>query len=289
MEKSKLLKALADLSVIVGNEVAYVQGGGGNTSVKLSSTEMAIKASGSNLKNMTVDNGYSIVDYRRLNSFLDSDIIEEDSFSEKIISFRTSTNNRPSIETGFHSFLGKYVIHTHSAYVNALTCASEGQEILASLFPESVWIDYATPGRDLTLEIKKNISFPIEAKGTIFLKNHGLIVWDETYQGVLTEHQKISETIIKKFDLPALSFNKDEPYLLNAEQSQLLFPDQAVFTLAGEEILASRSAQEAICAHNYILLSISLMGLTPIFLPAQEAEKLLNMESEKYRQELIKR
>ena len=127
MEKSKLLKALADLSVIIGNEVAYVQGGGGNTSVKLSSTEMAIKASGSNLKNMTIDNGYSIVDYRKLNFFLDSDMIEEDSFSEKVISFRTSTNNRPSIETGFHSFLGKYVIHTHSAYVNALTCASKGE------------------------------------------------------------------------------------------------------------------------------------------------------------------
>ena len=289
MEKIEFLQNLVDLSVIIGNEVAYVQGGGGNTSVKLSSTEMAIKASGSNLKDMTVDSGYSVVNYRRLTEFLDSETIEESGFSQKVIGFRTSTNNRPSIETGFHSFLGKYVIHTHSAYVNALTCAFEGKEILSTLFPTAIWIDYATPGRDLTLSIKRNISFPVRSKGAIFLQNHGLIIWDETYQAALEEHQRISDSIIEQFDLPALSFDECESYILYADQSQLLFPDQAVFTLAGEEILSSRNAQEAICAHNYILDSISWMGLKPIFLPSDESVKLLNMESENYRQSLIRR
>lgn len=289
MDKSELLKTLADLSVVIGSEVAYAQGGGGNTSVKLSSTEMAIKASGSNLKDMTVDSGYSIVNYRRLREFLDSETIEETGFSEKVIGFRISTNNRPSIETGFHSFLGKYVIHTHSVYVNALTCALEGKEILSTLFPKAIWIDYVTPGRDLTLAIKHNISFPVRSKGAIFLQNHGLIVWDETYQAALEEHQRISDMIIEQFDLPALCFNECESYILYTHQSKLLFPDQAVFTLAGEEILSSRSAQEAICAHNYILDSISWMGLKPIFLPNDESAKLLNMESENYRQGLIRR
>lgn len=288
MVKSKLLNSLAELSVAIGNEVAYVQGGGGNTSVKLSSTEMAIKASGSNLKDMTAEEGYSIVDHMRLSAFLDSKIIEDKDFSDKVVSFRTSTNNRPSIETGFHSFLGKYVIHTHSAYVNALTCASEGQDLLSNLFPTAIWIDYATPGRDLTLEIKRNIAFPINSKGTIFLQNHGLIVWDENYQEALLEHKRISDSIVNTFNLPALHFNETELYVLKANSSKILFPDQVVYTLAGNEILGSRSAQETICAHNYILDSISHMGLNPIFLPSLEASKLLNMESEKYRQDLIR-
>ena len=289
MEKNKFLSELAELSVEIGREVAYVQGGGGNTSVKLSSREMAIKASGTNLKDMTAKEGFSVVDYSGLSSFLETLGTEEINFSDKVRSFRTATNNRPSIETGFHSFLGKYVIHTHSAYVNVLTCASRGNEALLELFPEAIWIDYATPGRDLTLEIRQNINFPISSKGIIFLQNHGLIVWDEDCHEALRVHKGISKTIIDKFNLPVLNFNDSALYNLSADPSKILFPDQVVFTLADDEILNSKSAQETICSHNYILDAIDLIGLAPIFLPGHEASKLLNMESEKFRQNLIKK
>ena len=69
MEKNDLLESFIRMSLEVGKEVAYVQGGGGNTSVKLSFSQMAIKASGINLKEMSKDYGYSIIDYKALNNF----------------------------------------------------------------------------------------------------------------------------------------------------------------------------------------------------------------------------
>ena len=46
MEKSKELNNLISLSRDTGQEIAFVQGGGGNTSVKLKNDIMLIKASG---------------------------------------------------------------------------------------------------------------------------------------------------------------------------------------------------------------------------------------------------
>jgi len=36
---------------------------------------------------------------------------------------------RPSVEVGFHSFLSRCVIHTHSVYANLLCCSEEGRGI----------------------------------------------------------------------------------------------------------------------------------------------------------------
>lgn len=46
MEKSKSLHELVWLCQKIGRKIDYVQGGGGNISVKLDSQYMAIKASG---------------------------------------------------------------------------------------------------------------------------------------------------------------------------------------------------------------------------------------------------
>ena len=41
MKKNELLNNLAKLSQVIGNEVAYAQGSGGNTSVKFDENQMA--------------------------------------------------------------------------------------------------------------------------------------------------------------------------------------------------------------------------------------------------------
>ena len=46
------LKYLVNISNKIGKRCDYTQGGGGNTSVKIDSENMAIKASGSTLKEM---------------------------------------------------------------------------------------------------------------------------------------------------------------------------------------------------------------------------------------------
>ena len=54
-ENAALLEAFAKVSGIAGARADYVQGGGGNTSVKLADGLMAIKASGFCLKDIEKD------------------------------------------------------------------------------------------------------------------------------------------------------------------------------------------------------------------------------------------
>jgi len=62
--KNKIEK-LAWLSQNIGNHLDYVQGGGGNISVKISDNLMAIKASGFELKNLTENYGFAFVNHQR--------------------------------------------------------------------------------------------------------------------------------------------------------------------------------------------------------------------------------
>jgi len=287
MEKNKHLNNLAEASIAVGKEIAYVQGGGGNTSVKLDDYRMAIKASGINLKDMTESSGFSVVDYSLLNEYLNSNDLDDEQFSKKISSFVIETKNRPSIETGFHSVLGRYVIHTHSAFVNVLTCSEEGEEEISKIFPNSSWVRYATPGRDLTIEVKESIPNKLPDEGSVFLQNHGLIVWALNSDRAIEIHREISDSIIKIYGLSNFMFNKRISYVPNRNQTRILFPDQAIYTMASEDQV-SDEALETIYTYEYILENIKRVGFSPLFLPQEEAIKLLDMESEKYRQSIIK-
>ena len=63
------LKDLEKISQAVGNSPDLVQGGGGNTSVKLDDTKMAVKASGFKLKEITPNEGYVVVDYQKIRQY----------------------------------------------------------------------------------------------------------------------------------------------------------------------------------------------------------------------------
>ena len=57
-----LLERFAAMSAAAGARSDYVQGGGGNTSVKLPGGLMAIKASGYCLSDVTAEGGYAVLD-----------------------------------------------------------------------------------------------------------------------------------------------------------------------------------------------------------------------------------
>ena len=65
----QLIEAFVKLSQIGGSRADYVQGGGGNTSVKLKNGYMAIKASGYCLKDIEKDTGYAVLDGNALRKF----------------------------------------------------------------------------------------------------------------------------------------------------------------------------------------------------------------------------
>ena len=68
-ENACLLADFAKMSQSAGTRSDYVQGGGGNTSVKLEGGMMGIKASGFCLKDIEVDKAYAVLDYEALRVF----------------------------------------------------------------------------------------------------------------------------------------------------------------------------------------------------------------------------
>lgn len=253
----------------------YVQGGGGNTSVKFDDALMAIKASGYTLREITEGKGYVTVDYGKIRQYYDSidnDVrkdYEKESLEVNLKSISLlpgMEEKRPSVEVGFHSFLNKIVIHTHSVYANVLCCSEEGRETAEEIFAGSgikfLFLPYINPGFTLTLSIKQAVDDFSNQNGrapdVLFLDNHGMIVHSgdaksameihETVNGKTKEHFGLQDfphpLVRKKGDCFAgdtaylkefISGNKAGEDYWSALQ---LYPDQLVYTAGkiGSEI-----------------------------------------------------
>ncbi len=261
------LKQLEFISQAVGNRVDYVQGGGGNTSVKLDSALMAVKASGFKLKQITPTEGYVVVNYKNIKDYYnDVDLSSDTDFEKESVEFVKSNivemeglkKVRPSVEAGFHSILKKYVIHTHPVYGNVLCCSKNGESVIAKVFGEKdyavAWVPYINPGFCLSLKIKETVEKCINERGmfpeVIFMENHGLIVNCDTstrcvelhdeVNGLIKEHLKIGGNFpgIELAQIDEATFVSKTQYLIDFFNKteigygyfdNVLYPDQLVY------------------------------------------------------------
>ncbi|MCS7004959.1 MAG: class II aldolase/adducin family protein [Cytophagales bacterium] len=262
------LWAFAKMSTQIGNSPDLVQGGGGNTSVKFSDTLMAIKASGFELREVTLTSGYAVVNYQNIARYFSQNISEYpqnvnlDDYTanfvkQQAIAWEGLPIQRPSMETGFHSVLDKYVLHTHSVYANILNCSTQAQELIQKLFEGSpyvpLFVPYQNPGFFISRKIRELVDkykrehqhFP----EFIFLENHGLIVSAPEAEKCLQLDNWINErikTFLKLSPYPAIkllpktenSFEDGGTFIENfithcgiSEDyfEQVLFPDQTVY------------------------------------------------------------
>lgn len=196
------MRDFVKISRYAGMREDLVQAGGGNSAFKIASDKMAIKASGTQLADMTMEDGYALVNPAIVKeAFLTcddlNDMIEED--SKKILADSFIGGKRPSIETFLHSISGRYSLHTHPMVVNALTCRENGAEILIDLFPDALIVPYATPGIELAKayfkaykEYKKiHDKDPV----IVFLMNHGLLVSSDTGDEVIEKTEEVTQRI----------------------------------------------------------------------------------------------
>lgn len=214
----KLLKELEYISQSVGNPVEYTQGGGGNTSVKLDDELMAVKASGFKLKQITEDEGFVVVNYKKIKEYYENIDLNDDRDYEKesnefvkqnIVEVEGLKKLRPSVEVGFHSILKRYVIHTHPVYANMICCSKDGKDLINKIFKDkdykTAWIPYINPGFCLTLRINEEIKKCINNSGTfpevIFMENHGLIVTSDDSSKCVEMHADINDTIKVYLDI----------------------------------------------------------------------------------------
>ncbi len=257
------------LSHIGGSRADYVQGGGGNTSVKLKNGMMAIKASGFCLKDIQKDNGYALLDGNTLRSFYrennpedfeDCELAGAQCAKDNLQTVEGLPQLRPSVEAGFHSILKTYVLHTHSVFANLAACTEGGREVAKKAFQYAPyswgWVDYQDPGAKLAFAIRDELDRVEKETGripsVIIMQNHGIIVHDDDAVSTLAIHADANVRLAAHFGLAENAFptvtikelaggvyKATTPYLKEHlenclyTQEQLLYeplyPDQMVF------------------------------------------------------------
>jgi rhamnose utilization protein RhaD (predicted bifunctional aldolase and dehydrogenase) len=183
-----LLKILTETTRKFGSD-KYVKGGGGNSSVKTRDT-IWVKPSGSTMGTITADKFVALERSKILRMdevSVTGDAQKREVAAKKIMAAAVipGSKGRPSVEAPLHNLLETaYVIHTHPALVNGMTCAKNGEAVCKKLFPAALWMGYVDPGitlyqvvRDKVAEYKKQFG---KQPTVVFLKNHGVFVAGDT-------------------------------------------------------------------------------------------------------------
>lgn len=231
----------------------HVQGPGGNTSVKIDEI-LVIKASGFTFGDVANGIGFvtlnnSTIVNNLVSKISSNDAVYENEAPQVLGSFPDGL--KPSMEFEFHALLDTFVLHTHSVYVNVLSCSSECETLLKKIFEpdEYFLVPYVTPGfpiAEYLLKHKNGNAYP----SIIILKNHGIIVHGSSAQMVLEKYQYVIDKIINEYELPLMADlvlqkkeedvylvdevnvsanNIDVKLLVETLTQNILIPDQSIF------------------------------------------------------------
>ena len=138
---NSLLEILTETTRKFGSD-KYVKGGGGNSSAKTKDT-IWVKPSGTTMGNITA-NKFVALDRAKVLRMdevsLAGDVKKREALAKDIMAAAVlpDSSGRPSVEAPLHNLLeATYVIHTHPALVNGMTCAKNGEAVCRKLFPGS--------------------------------------------------------------------------------------------------------------------------------------------------------
>lgn len=147
---NSLQKDLIELSVFLGNNLDWVQGAGGNTSVKDNGI-LWVKASGYWLSDAQNNNIFTPLDRQAVLDKIDQEI--EDLSSAQILE-KQYHSLRPSIETTLHALMRhKFVAHVHSVNVIAYAVLKNSIKILNENLEgiSWLWVPFIILYKSLTL------------------------------------------------------------------------------------------------------------------------------------------
>jgi rhamnose utilization protein RhaD (predicted bifunctional aldolase and dehydrogenase) len=200
------VEELAALSRYYGANTDYVIAGGGNTSFKDQDT-LYIKGSGMALKDCAPEH-FVRMDRRALariwaKTYPALPDERERGVLEDMMAARRKgeEKKRPSVETLLHDILPfNWVVHTHPALVNGLTCAQDGEQAARDLFAgTALWIPAANPGYILSRAVKDALDACTgNPPGVIFLQNHGVFAASDSADHIKACYQHIMRTINTK-------------------------------------------------------------------------------------------
>ena len=110
------------------------------------------------------------------------------------------SSGRPSVEAPLHELLsGLFVVHTHPALVNGMTCSRDGAKTCARLFPDALWIPYIDPGFTLCMDVRNRVREFAATAGRqpvlLFLENHGVFITGDTMDDIRSLYRRVMESL----------------------------------------------------------------------------------------------
>jgi ribulose-5-phosphate 4-epimerase/fuculose-1-phosphate aldolase len=205
MIMNKELQEYLLLCKLFGAPLDFVQGTGGNISVKKQNT-LYIKQSGFQLSDTKENEGYVLCDLDKITK----------RFYEKNQEIKDTVlqgNGQPSMETFFHLLPFDYIVHIHPTFLLNLLCQDTLAQ-LQNLFPQALCIPYVEPGIELAEVIHNTYS----GQQLIFLQNHGVIFLERDIDSLVglayTVFSKLERIVpsAKKSDLAFIyEFYKQKP------------------------------------------------------------------------------
>lgn len=173
-------------SRLLGAEDRLVLHGGGNTSVKGTSTNrlgdvveaMWVKASGEDLATIEPA-GFTGVDLGYLRRLRALDALDDEAMAAELRAHRLDPDAAtPSLETLVHAFLPeRFVDHTHADAILTLTNQAGGERAVRDALGDDVIIlPYLRPGFPLALAVAEAYEAHPGALGMVWMR-HGLMTW----------------------------------------------------------------------------------------------------------------
>src|SRR5438132_190520 len=186
------IEQLVFLSNLVGGDVSSVQPGGGNTSVKLSETDLfgcetqslVVKGSGTDLRTIGPA-GFTHVYPDRLSLLRQKDSLSDEEMMALIRACMLFPDSDPvpSVETPLHALLpARFVAHTHDVATLSLTDTPHAEENVRRVFgPEVAFLEYVRPGFPLAKRLAERYAKgPPQEAIALVMEKHGLAVWGAT-------------------------------------------------------------------------------------------------------------
>src|SRR5690242_12006092 len=186
---------------LLGRDPALVLHGGGNTSVKTQAKDLlcddvdvlCVKGSGWDMAAIEPAGlpAVKLEPLRRLKPL--SRLSDEDMVNFQRINLLDASAPNPSVETLLHAFLPhKFVDHTHSTAVLALTDQPEGEKIARELYGDRMaYVPYFIPGFTLAKAVADVFDKNPKVEGLI-LPRHGIFTFAEDAK---TAYEKMIEFV----------------------------------------------------------------------------------------------
>jgi rhamnose utilization protein RhaD (predicted bifunctional aldolase and dehydrogenase) len=197
---------LVSLSRRYGADRDFVVAGGGNTSWK-TADHLFIKGSGTSLESIEAE-GFVRMERAALSAIWTKAYPAESAARESAVLVDLMAarvvgeeKKRPSVETLLHDILpGAFVVHTHPALVNGVTCSARGEEAAKELFgDECLWIPSTNPGYVLSRVVKDAFEAHQRRTGRapafILLQNHGIFVAADSVAGIDAIYDRVMGAI----------------------------------------------------------------------------------------------